>query len=199
MFKKIYQLDESSYMTLDEIKKLLQYCENDIESMLIKTLFFLAARVSEIVGLKGVDALIPSRVDNEKGVIILRNLKAKKGVIRWKTLNPPEVYMNELHNFIQKYNIPSNAPIFNMSRFQAYRVIRKVGKLSGFEFVGKKYIQPRTFRHSFVMHGVINDVPSKFLQKQTGHTTEEMLGHYKSLKPKDIEDSKKKMWNETNL
>lgn len=194
-----------SYLTFEEIEKILRVAENLEHRMFIKTLFITGARISEIVGQftepgePRSDALIPERISFERGFIILRNLKAKKKTVRvkkrWKEINPPIEYMEELKDYIEERKIGPKEPVFNFSRFTGYRIVRAVCKKAGFEHIADgKFAHPHTMRHSFCVHGVREGVDFKHLQKQTGHATVDMLLKYRTLRKEDIERERDKMW-----
>jgi site-specific recombinase XerD len=75
-----------------------------------------------------------------------------------------------------------------------YYRLRKLSKIAGMEYVGRKFMHPHVFRHSFVMNAINKGVDMKYIQRETGHASIQMLGNYMSLRKEDIERNRQKMW-----
>jgi len=200
--KTMVEHDEGAYLSPEEIKKLFDACENETERLFLMTLFFTGARVSEIVGkevkdkitgeTKVEDPLVPKRIIWDKGYIVLRNLKRKRGRRIWKNVYVPKRLLDMLKNYIEKHGIGENEPIFKMSRHNAYYLIRKVGKKAGIETVGRKWLHPHNLRHSY--RKIMQDLgfPWKFVMKQMGLVSTDTLVAYETLKEIDYEKNVEK-------
>jgi integrase len=74
---------KSDIISLEKINEIIRLAKRPKDRLLIKTLFYTGARISEIVGSdlepeEERDPLIPKRIVTEHNMIILRNLKSKK-------------------------------------------------------------------------------------------------------------------------
>lgn len=197
MLETKLMVDESGYLKAEEIKKILESCNRD-EYALILTLWKTGARISELVGKEVIkngkkireDPLTKNRINFDKRVVVLRNLKRKKK--SWKTVWVDDEFLDFMKEYTKK--LKPNEPIFNFSRYTAFRIVRKVCKRAGFEVIGIKKAHPHHFRHSYAMHGINRNVKLPFIQRQLGHSSLASTGFYTKLKTEDIERELKKMW-----
>jgi len=210
-------VEASEVVTYEDIERIIAQAEYEGGRLFLKTLFWTAARVSELVVGKDNDPIVPERVFVQHSSIKLRNLKSKlvkrkcrvcntlikagttrcvcgsedieetPNPKRWKTVVVPESLVRELSLYVQANNITPQQPIFNFDRFQAYRFIRKVCKKAGIEKVGDKWLHLHTFRHSYLTHGLKQGASLQFLQRQAGHSSIAMLTPYL-----DFDSSKRK-------
>ena len=113
---------------------------------------------------------------------------------RFKTVEVPKEFLLEMAQYIELHNIKPYEPIFDFDRFKAGRIVRHICKLANIGKLGTKQPHCHNFRHQFVMIGVRNGVPMKYLQKQTGHASLTQLGEYIEISEEEKADNLNKMW-----
>lgn len=183
--------------------------EADQQELLAKTFFYLCPRVSEIVG---PDGLTPSRIDYDRGLVTLRNLKSKllkrncakcgdsmktgrntcscgsQEIIevprkpRYKEVEAPQHYLDELKAYIQRQNIGLDQVIFSMSRSTANRIVKRLCLEAGITKMGFRKPHVHNFRHTYITLAKTAGASDKFLQDQAGHSSYAMLGEYIDVK-----------------
>lgn len=188
-----------TYLTQDEISKLLTYSEQDRSplgvrnSIMLYLLYSSGMRVSELINIKISDIHFDTRFIAVEG---------KGGKQRMIPL--PEVIMNLLHDYLQKYaqnNVVSSIesvylfPILYgkkikpISRQSCWGILKRMCKQAGI----KRTISPHQLRHSFATHMLEKGVDLRSLQALLGHegiTTVEVYTHVETSQLRKIYDKK---------
>jgi integrase/recombinase XerD len=72
--------------------------------------------------------------------------------------------LSRLSDYISQHNIQENQPIFGMKRWQIHAIIKKYGKMTGFD------IYPHTFRQPFLVTCSGPDLILRLVQQLLGHS-----------------------------
>lgn len=145
--------DISGFLPWEDVLNLIEAAENPRDRLLITTLALSGRRVSEVLQLKPVDVL------KDSGKVVFPILKKKNKELK-KAKKIPERLYNFLKMYIESKKIPREGYIFEsrmktghpITRQRVFQIVRKLGEKIGIEKVGKKYIHPHHFRHSFAVH-----------------------------------------------
>jgi len=188
-----------TYLTQDEVAKLLATSQEDQSSlgirnsMMLYVLYSSGMRVSELTALKISDVHFDTRFISVEG---------KGGKQRMIPL--PEVIINMLHDYIQQHayaNFPfSVVPIYlfpvlygkkikTISRQSCWIILKKLCEQAGI----KHAISPHQLRHSFATHLLEKGVDLRSLQVLLGHegiTTVEVYTHVETSQLRKIYDKK---------
>jgi site-specific recombinase XerD len=77
-----------------------------------------------------------------------------------------------------------------VSRQYVFKLIRKLGKSVGIEYVGKKRLHPHHLRHSFAVHQVRTNVKTaedlRKLQMYMSHANMATTSHYLQFSPDEL-------------
>lgn len=188
-----------TYLTQEEVSKLLAYSEKDRTSLGIRNsimlylLYSSGMRVSELINVKISDIHFDTRFLSVEG---------KGG--RQRMIPLPEVIMNMLHDYIQKHAHkdfpPSVDPVYlfpvmydkkikPISRQSCWIILKKLCELAGI----KRAISPHQLRHSFATHLLEKGVDLRSLQVLLGHeeiTTVQVYTHVETSQLRKIYDKK---------
>lgn len=107
-FKK-YQEKERQYLTIDEVKAIINSPSNDKEKMILSTLYYTGARINELININTSDI----NFDNKSLKII-----GKGNKIRIVPLI--DEYMKLLKNYISKNNISNNEILLKSNQKNKY-------------------------------------------------------------------------------
>lgn len=180
-FKK-YQEKERQYLTIDEVKAIINSPSNDKEKMILSTLYYTGARINELININTSDI----NFDNKSLKII-----GKGNKIRIVPLI--DEYMNLLKNYISKNNISNNEILLKSNQKDKYTS-------NGIRYIISKYtknisfkVTPHTFRHSIASHLLEADTSIIYIRDFLGHehisTTEIYAKVNLSLKKKALESN----------
>lgn len=188
-----------TYLTQEEVSRLLNHAEQDKSelgirnSIMIYLLYSSGMRVSELINVKISDIHFDTKFLSVEG---------KGGKQRMIPL--PEVIINPLHDYIQKYAYsnfaPSVAPVYlfpiqygkkikPISRQSCWGILKKLCEQAGI----KRAISPHQLRHSFATHMLEKGVDLRSLQVLLGHeeiTTVEVYTHVETSQLRKIYDKK---------
>jgi len=215
----------NSYLTTDEIEKMLQWCysKNRIRDyMLILTVARTGRRITEVLGEKPYTRKVGFRpVDIHNNLIHFDILKkshvkersAKTGVkrnqetidkLRLKKM-PKRVlipvddeYLQLINSYIEANNITSHNRIFPITRQRADIIIKEVAK--GCNISRSDYkIHFHMLRHSYAIHFIKSNPknPSALimLQELLAHSNINVTRHYLQFNPEDKIKALNKLYN----
>jgi integrase/recombinase XerD len=155
------------YLTKDQINNLLQlaYTTNFRDFLLIKLLWVTGMRISECL------TVTLSTINFDKRSIEIKNLKHKGN----RTIFFDDVTKGYLQEYVLSNKIKPVNPIFNITRRHAGRIIKKYGRMLGFD------IHPHILRHSFAtflyQEGVGLDAVKLLLGHNRYHRQQQMYIH----------------------
>lgn len=198
-FKK-YQEKVRQYLTIDEVKTIINSPNNDKEQMILATLYYTGARINELININTSDI----NFDNKSIKII-----GKGNKIRIVPL--VNEYVDLLKNYIIKNKISNNEILLKSNQKDKYTsngiryIIRKYTKNISFK------VTPHTFRHSIASHLLEANTSLIYIRDFLGHehisTTEIYAKVNLNLKKKALESNmpnlevneKPKWQNDNNL
>lgn len=178
--------DLKGYLKPEQVHAIIDAAPSRRDKLLIETLWFTGARISEVVGPKHGIRPQDLAVDGSENFIIMRTLKRtrKKKVKRKgktiKIIPPPPSrrvaisrrLMSMLSDFC-KNTLPDQR-IFPISRQRAFEIVKRAGRLAGITRVGNKGLHPHHFRHSSCIayvkrHNTVKGLEE--LQMRMGHAS----------------------------
>jgi Site-specific recombinase XerD len=166
----------------DKILQVLKSWEakNDDEILardIITVLYSTGLRISELLSLKGKDVDLSNMVVRVRG---------KGGKYR----NVPIVRI--CAEVLERYIKGPEDRLFNINRFKAYRMIRKI-----FEKIAKvNGVHPHTLRHSFATHLVERGADLKTVQEILGHSKLSTTQIYTKVSPQHLFEVYRRVWGE---
>ena len=197
-----FDADATKYLLEPEIKKFFSFVENHNQLILLKLLWVTGARITEALLLTpsnfvfDIDSCLMTlptqkkRKLSKKEEYIDRNgikeikkiYKSARGIrnIQIYTKNESQkMFIDELQRYIVTYKIQQNDLLFNYTRFQVYRFVKKTQSLAAQNNIFFPFeITPDTFRHSCAMNLVYNNVEERIIQKYMGHSRIENTRKY---------------------
>lgn len=189
-----FDVNAPKYLLEPEIKQFFDFVDNYNELILFKLLWITGARISEALLLKpanfvfGIDSCLMSlptqkkrklvrkeEVIDENGVRQIKKLYESTRGVRHieitKNNNSQRDFIGELNRYIVTNKIGKNSLLFNYTRFQVYRMMKKIQSVAEAKGVVFPFeITPHTFRHSCAMNLVYNNVNEQIIQKYLGHS-----------------------------
>lgn len=200
-----FGVNAPKYLLEPEIKQFFDFVDNSNELMLFKLLWVTGARISEALLLTpanfifGIDSCLMSlptqkkrklvkkeEVIDENGVKHFHKIYESARSIRHieitKNNSSQRDFMGDLNRYIVTNKIDKNDPLFNYTRFQVGRRIKKIQSVAESNGVNFPFeITPHTFRHSCAMNLVYNNVDEKIIQKYLGHSRIENTRKYTQI------------------
>lgn len=200
-----FDVDAPKYLLEPEVKKFFSFVENYNELMLLKLLWITGARITEALLLTpsnfifGIDSCLMTLPTQKKRKLLRKEEYIdENGIKRIKRIydsargvrhiqiskqnESQSLFIDDLRRYIVTNKIGQNQLLFNYTRFQAYRFIKKIQSIA--EANGVRFpfeITPHTFRHSCAMNLVYNNVDEKIIQKYLGHSRIENTRKYTQI------------------
>jgi integrase/recombinase XerD len=182
--------DVKGYFTSEQIKKIIEACENSRDKTLFTLLARSGRRVSEIVR-----CLKPKDIDFENRLINYRILK-KKGETR-ALLPIDNETLVMLEEYIKANNIQEDEFIFKISRQRVDQIFKKICEKVGIERIGEHKPHVHALRHSFaVQWSKIAKNPADIvkLKEQLAHSSVDTTMFYLRFNPEESRDLLERMW-----
>lgn len=200
-----FDINAPKYLLEPEIRQFFGFVENYNELMLYKILWVTGARISEALLLTpanflfGIDSCLMSLPTqkkrklvgkkeevNENGIKrinkIYESVRGVRHIEITKHNNSQRDFIEDLKRYIVTNKIGKDEILFNYTRFQVSRRMEKVqsiAKSNGVTFPFE--ITPHTFRHSFAMNLVYNNLDEKIIQRYLGHSRIESTRKYTQI------------------
>lgn len=164
-------------LSKEEISKILNALDNPKHNLILKTIYGLGLRVSEIVSLKQED------IQFERGLVLIKNAKGKKD----RCIALPKNLAEELKHYVSfnkgKYLFEGRKGKLSIKTVQ--KIFENTVKKAGI----KKKASCHTLRHSFATHLLENGVDIRIIQKLLGHSkleTTQIYTHVSNFQIKNI-------------
>jgi integrase/recombinase XerD len=156
-----------SYLTEQEIQKLVDACKKERDRLLITLLFQTGVRISEAL------ALTPAAIRSFEGRPAMEILgKGKK--VRMVAL--PANLKDKLESYAYRAKIEPRARFFDINRSRAWQVLNEAREAAGLE----KRVFPHLLRHSDAIIRLRKTGNPKALQYHLGHSSPAMTLRYLS-------------------
>ena len=186
------------YLSVDEIKSLFNFCENDDSNfakrnlVLLDILYASGLRVSELVTLelsnlrfldfskRKIESFIYVTSKGKKERIVPIGKKAKENLESY-LIEKQEILFNKK----QQWLFPSNSKIGHISRQGFALILKEIALNAG---IDKNKISPHIIRHSFATHLLDNGLDLRSIQELLGHenlSTTEIYTHITTGKLKE--------------
>ncbi|MEM7815839.1 MAG: tyrosine-type recombinase/integrase [Candidatus Aenigmatarchaeota archaeon] len=189
-FASMTMKDLKGYLTEEQVNRIISKAKNPRDRLILQIMYRCGRRVSEVLMITKEDILW------DENKIIFNILKRKRPL---KEMKPVDVETMEL---LRKYvsSVPikglrknmNGERLFPVSRQYVFKMLRKLGKEAGIEFVGKKRLHPHHLRHSFAVHQVRTKVKTaedlRKLQMYMSHANIATTSHYLQFSPDELRD-----------
>ena len=186
----ISQIDRDlpPYFTPEEVHRILDLCENKRDHLLINFLWQTGARVSEVIQIHVSD------IDFYAGNIKIITLKRKKPYHRYVPLNQLK---GELADYLLEKGLARNDLIFPITRQRVFGIVQKAVLDAGYDKGAPFASQtpqsppkqgrshPHTFRHSFAVNCILQNIPLIMVQKWLGHSSIQSTMVYLKIRAED--------------
>jgi len=155
-----------SYLTEEDIRKLVEACKKERDRLLITLLYQTGVRISEAL------ALTPASIRSFEGKPAME-IMGKGRKLRLVAL--PGNLKEKLESYAYRKGILVKERFFRINRFRAYQIISELG-----ESVLGKRVFPHLLRHSDAIIRLRKTGNPKALQYHLGHNTPAMTLRYLS-------------------
>ena len=189
--------DLKGYLTEDQVNRIISKTSNLRDKLILQIMYRCGRRVSEVLMMTKDDILW------EEKKIIFNILKRKRPLKEMKPVD--DETMELLKEYVKSPSIKNlkknmvDDRLFPVSRQYVFKLIRKLGKQAGIEYVGKKRLHPHHLRHSFAVHQVRTKVKTaedlRKLQMYMSHANIATTSHYLQFSPDELRDLVD-VWNE---
>ena len=169
------------YLTPEE-RKLFEETAKELDRdsrMFCQTLLHTGGRISEVL------ELTPSRFDFTTKEVILRSLKKRSPKPKFRAIPIPDRLLNDLDlvydlTKAQKKREHNKTRLWNWSRINGWKKVKKVMGLAGFE-LDAPYACPKGLRHAFGVHLALEGVPESQIQRLLGHSSPVITAIYTNV------------------
>jgi len=146
-----------SVLSKEEVKRIINSLDNPKHKLILKTIYGLGLRVSELQNLKTSD------INFDRKIVLIKEAKGKKD----RYVNLPESLYNDLQSYIKlnqgEYVFSGRNGKITIKTIQ--KIFENALEKSGIE----KRASCHTLRHSFATHLLENGVDIRVIQKLLGH------------------------------
>jgi len=147
-----------SVLSKEEIFKILNVNMNPKHQLILKTIYGLGLRISELQNLK------PEHIEFERKMVLIKNSKGAKD----RYVKLPETLSKELKNYIELNK--GEYVFFGRSKKINLKTIQKIFENSLKKSGIKKKASCHTLRHSYATHLLEDGVDIRIIQKLLGHS-----------------------------
>ncbi len=149
------------YLTITEVKRLLNQCNNIKHLCILNILYGCGLRVSEVVALKIVD------VDSAAMRLMVRNAKGQKD----RVVPLPKILLENLRTYYMAFR--PKYFLFEGQSGATYSVksIQQLTKKYARKAQISKTVTPHILRHSYATHQLENGVNIRYVQELLGHNS----------------------------
>ncbi|MBI0007003.1 tyrosine-type recombinase/integrase [Gilliamella sp. W8126] len=200
-----FDVDAPQYLLEHEVKQFFSFVENYNELMLLKFLWVTGSRITEALLVTpsnfifGIDSCLMTLPTQKKRKLVKKvELIDENGIKRISPIyesargvrhiqiskqnESQSLFIDDLRRYIVTNKTGQNQLLFNYTRFQAYRFIKKVQSIAEKNNVNFPFeVTPHTFRHSCAMNLVYNNVDERIIQKYLGHSRIENTRKYTKI------------------
>ena len=199
--------DLRGFMTIGQIRQMIDSCDNLRDKVLIQMLFATGMRVSELVKpTKGSNQVLGLRVDNVlwgENALIIRHAKRKENPPRRINVDPSTLQL--LREYLEKRPGKSDY-VIPIGRQMAYNIVREAAERVGIMEVGdplvskRRHPSPHKLRHSLAVHSVRktkgNYADLIRLQEQLGHSSISTTASYVQFSDEEQRNWYDGLWKE---
>jgi integrase len=192
--------DDKGYITFDQVKAMVEVCDDDRDKLFIKFLFFTGRRINEVVGKYAVtpydinfaDSLVtfsilkknPRRKKKDKAgnVIVTVDEQAKLPPVK-RTIPVFPALLEEVKRYIAKYNVRPHDAIFDFTDRTGYNLVNKIALRAAEVYPMLFETAEKTLKKGTIKYVVIGRKPihnhsfrhgfSVHMAKHTGGTLED--------------------------
>lgn len=159
---------DPEYLTMEQFDKYVDACRTQLERALSIVLFDTAVRISELLALE---------VDDIDWANKLIKVTRKGG--RVEEVNISDKALSELKKWLDSRASNQKSVFMGLTYFDAWSLIRKVGKRAGIE------VHPHIFRHTRAIQMLMNGDDVHVVQQHLGHrsitTTMNIYGRFMAV------------------
>lgn len=192
------------YLDPEAVMDLINYARDNQDQfkkgywIFLRILWVTGARVSEILGDESwyKDRVYPPVLREDylqsEGVLVLSLLKRKAYPPPRHRVSLDRKTQQILDEYILNENVLPKDPLFIFNRDSALYYLRKLGRLTGHEYVGEKLIHPHIFRHSHCIRFIrVNNTLEglRKLQTRIGHANINTTAHYLQFGPQSRKET----------
>lgn len=181
--------DLKGYLKPEEVERLINATSNIRDRLILQIMYRCGRRVSEVLSIRKGDILW------DENKIIFTILKRKRPTKEMKPVDTGT--MELLRRYVQgEPNLDGlkkgmvDDRLFPLSRQYIFKLMRKLGKITGIETVGTKKLHPHHLRHSFAVHQVRTSVRTaedlRKLQMYMAHANISTTSHYLQFSPDEL-------------
>lgn len=160
------------YLSKEQIKKLFENIDDLRDKTLIRVLYSSGCRIGEI------QKAFVSDFDLGEGIWYIPAVNTKSKKERSPRLHNSVV--NDLKIYIEQYNI-AKGKLFEIGDRQMQNVVKKYGAK-----VNIPDLHPHMFRHSHIVHALMDGVAMAAVMKQVGHVNLNTTQIYADLAMSDV-------------
>lgn len=150
------------YLTEDEVHRMANLATSERDRLFILTLFYSALRKVECLSLKPTNLLV------DESHLKLIQPKTKQSHV----VGLPRWLMGQLQDYVTANRIPKDKPIFDITPFDAWQLIKKYGRK-----INRK-IYPHLFRHSRAISLAKAGLIESEVSRALGHASDKTVKTY---------------------
>lgn len=153
---------QRKYLTANERVRFLEAADrlrDPRERTFCRTMALTGCRISEALALTGSSIIV------DEGVVVLRTLKRRRGVIAYREVPIPNDLLSLLD---QTHDLARGARLWPMGRTKAWELIKSVMQMAAIS--PGPHAMPKGLRHGFGLLAVRSGVPISILSRWLGHS-----------------------------
>lgn len=164
----------------EDVDKLIAAAKTSRDALILKTLFFSGARVSELTSLRWQDVQ-PNKVNGGQVALFGKGNKGRTVGITPELYAELMAYREEVDGKAKERVFVSRKDVDGMTRQQVYRIVKAAAKKSGVNWAAS----PHWLRHSFATEGLKNGADLRIIQRDLAHKSLETTQIYLDANPNE--------------
>ena len=180
--------DPQGYPSEAQVEAILDACENIRDYLITRILVRTGVRISECLDIKKKDVVF------SENQILIKQLKKKSDTYRNSFID--QETCDIIKRYCKRKSLKPDDKLFKLTAHSYNRILKNLSLKNKIGSVGRrKWVNPHSFRHYFIMKGVKAGVDIRKLQLLVGHSNYGTTYSYLAYGGRELKDAYSEIWS----